>query len=105
MKAVVKNGVVLNIGAWDCQAVVSDDGLETINGPLPEGAVEGEFDIVQNANGQYVLANDYKKLRSAEYPSIGDQLDALFKAGVFPQEMAALIAEVKNKYPKPEGAV
>lgn len=38
--------------------------------------------------------------RLKEYPSIGDQLDALFHAGVFPAEMAAQIQAVKDKYPK-----
>ena len=42
------------------------------------------------------------KQRVFEYPSIGDQLDALFHAGVFPPEMAAQIQAVKDKYPKPE---
>lgn len=42
----------------------------------------------------------YEDLRRIEYPSIGDQLDALFKAGVFPEEMAAQIQAVKDKYPK-----
>lgn len=42
----------------------------------------------------------YKQQRAAEYPSIGDQLDALFHAGVFPAEMAAEIQAVKDKYPK-----
>jgi hypothetical protein len=42
----------------------------------------------------------YKAKRAAEYPSIGDQLDALFKAGVFPADMAATIQAVKDKYPK-----
>jgi hypothetical protein len=45
-------------------------------------------------------APTYRELRAAEYPSIGDQLDALFHAGVFPPEMAAQIQAVKNKYPK-----
>ena len=43
---------------------------------------------------------DYKSKRSMEYPSIGDQLDALYKAGVFPADMAAKIKAVKDKYPK-----
>lgn len=43
----------------------------------------------------------YNIKRIQEYPSIGDQLDALYKAGVFPPEMAAQIAAVKEKYPKP----
>lgn len=105
MIAVIHNGKVINIGPWDFQVLTSEDGIEVVNNPLPEGAEEGDFDIVQNANGQFVLNTDYRKLREAEYPSIGDQLDALFKAGVFPEDMAALIAEVKNKYPKPEGTV
>ena len=42
----------------------------------------------------------YKEKRLNEYPAIGDQLDALFHAGVFPPEMAAQIQAVKDKYPK-----
>lgn len=45
-------------------------------------------------------AKAYARSRAAEYPSIGDQLDALFHAGVFPAEMAAAIQAVKDKYPK-----
>ncbi len=45
-------------------------------------------------------ANAYKAQRAREYPPIGDQLDALYHAGVFPPEMAAQIEAVKNKYPK-----
>ena len=42
----------------------------------------------------------YAQKRASEYPPIGDQLDALFHAGVFPVEMAALVQAVKAKYPK-----
>ncbi len=45
-------------------------------------------------------AKEYARKRVKEYPSIGDQLDALFHAGVFPAEMAAQIQAVKDKYPK-----
>ena len=47
-----------------------------------------------------VSSNEYKTKRASEYPSIGDQLDALFHAGAFPNEMAAAIQAVKDKYPK-----
>lgn len=47
-----------------------------------------------------LAATAYQRQRAAEYPSIGDQLDALFKAGVFPADMAAAIQAVKDKYPK-----
>jgi|SaaInl74LU_5_DNA_1037368.scaffolds.fasta_scaffold16478_2 hypothetical protein len=43
----------------------------------------------------------YKHQRAYEYPSIGDQLDALFHAGAFPEDMAAKIQAVKNAHPKP----
>lgn len=50
----------------------------------------------------------YDKLRAQEYPAIGDQLDALWKAvGSLGTDMTdargmlARIQEVKNKYPKP----
>jgi len=45
-------------------------------------------------------ATAYQRQRVQEYPPIGDQLDALFKAGVFPADMAAAIQAVKDKYPK-----
>jgi hypothetical protein len=51
---------------------------------------------------QLEIANQYQRQRRIEYPSIGDQLDALFHAGVFPEEMAAQIQAIKDKYPKPE---
>lgn len=61
--------------------------------------VDGEIisDPVADAE---VEANMYKDARVVEYPSIGDQLDALYHAGVFPEDMAAKIKEVKDKYPK-----
>jgi hypothetical protein len=45
-------------------------------------------------------AQQFARDRVPEYPEIGDQLDALFHAGVFPAEMAAQIQAVKDKYPK-----
>lgn len=68
-------------------------------------------DVAYDANGDVVtvdlaaaqtLADSkaYIEQRAAEYPAIGDQLDALFHAGVFPAEMAAVIQAVKDKYPK-----
>lgn len=57
-----------------------------------------EIDLV--AVNAWVNPNAYKQKRVMEYPSIGDQLDALFHAGVFPAEMAAEIQAVKDKYPK-----
>lgn len=60
--------------------------------------------ITEQEANQMRLANDenltYRQLRAMEYPPIGDQLDALYHAGIFPAEMAAQIRAVKDKYPK-----
>jgi len=42
----------------------------------------------------------YGVKRAREYPSIGDQLDALYHAGMLPAELSAQIAAIKAKYPK-----
>lgn len=47
-------------------------------------------------------AQQFARDRVQEYPEIGDQLDALFHAGVFPPEMASQIQDVKDKFPKGE---
>jgi len=61
-------------------------------------------DIENELNRLEAEANSvqYQEDRKNEYPSIGDQLDALFHAGLFPEEMTAKIQAVKDKYPKPE---
>jgi len=43
---------------------------------------------------------EYQRNRAREYPTIQEQLDALYHAGVFPEEMAARIRAVKAKYPR-----
>ena len=92
----------------------------------------GNFEAVRNAGLQPLTADDlqqlaqdskdheeymategYKDSRRAEYPGIGDQLDAVLKALNFlqlnginmPTETDAIINQwlaVKAKYPKPE---
>lgn len=70
-----------------------------------EEAIEnGYVDSVIASRKQYgndIQKTKYKSSRLPEYPSIGDQLDDLFKAGMFSEEMAAKIQAVKDKYPKP----
>ena len=43
---------------------------------------------------------DYKERRRKEFPSIEDQLDSLYHAGIFPDDMSSKIREIKEKYPK-----
>ena len=45
-------------------------------------------------------AKAYQRSRKPEYPDIGDQLDDLYKAGAFSDDMTAKIKAVKDKYPK-----
>jgi len=42
----------------------------------------------------------YNEKRLLAYPSIGDQLDDLFRAGSFSAEMTASIQTVKDNHPK-----
>ena len=71
---------------------------------VPQGLVEVTIEEINEANAAKAQAEfealPYNDKRVREYPSIGDQLDALFHAGVFPAEMAAQIQAVKDKYPK-----
>jgi hypothetical protein len=89
----------------------------------PQAQILADFVVSQDEKGQFishwsldapepteeeleaaweqVQAAEYRVKRAAEYPSVGDQLDALFKAGLFPADMAAKIQAVKDKHPKP----
>ena len=81
------------------EVVVRGDEVEWINpstAPVTEEQIANELTRLQ---ADYE-AKQYQRDRAVEYPSIGDQLDALFHAGVFPTEMAAAIQAVKDKYPK-----
>jgi len=48
----------------------------------------------------YIDAHSYIAKRVAEYPTISDQLDALWKGGDAQTEMLAKVMAVKAKYPK-----
>jgi hypothetical protein len=54
----------------------------------------------KSAVDAYVNAHAYIAKRKAEYPPIGDQLDALWKGGEAAAEMLAKVQAVKAKYPK-----
>lgn len=73
-----------------------------INDTTAYDADGNEVTVDMTAVDAWVNPNQYQRDRAKEYPSIGDQLDALFHAGVFPEEMAAAIQAVKDKYPKGE---
>ena len=76
--------------------VTVDDGTGAFD--KDGNKVEIDMDLV-NA---WVDPKAYIAKRIAEYPSIGDQLDALWKGGDAAAEMLAKVQAVKTKYPKPE---
>jgi hypothetical protein len=82
----------------DTRIVDSLDGLDSHWVAAPS-KLHG---IGHNINDTITNPNQYREDRLSAYPSIGDQLDSLFHAGVFPDDMAAQIQAVKDKYPKPE---
>ena len=59
-----------------------------------------KVEIDMAAVNAWVDPNAYKAKRQAEYPPIGDQLDALWKGGDAAAEMLAKVQAVKTKYPK-----
>ena len=76
------------------QVVTVDDGAGAIDKDGNKVAID--MDVV-NA---WVDPSAYKSKRIAEYPPIGDQLDALWKGGDAAAEMLATVQAVKAKYPK-----
>ena len=64
--------------------------------PVTDEQIDAELSRLQSD----YAAKEYQRKRAFEYPAIGDQLDALFHAGVFPADMASKIQAVKDKYPK-----
>ena len=76
------------------QVVTIDDGTGAFD--AQGNKVEIDMDVV-NA---WVDPKAYKAKRAAEYPPIGDQLDALWKGGEAAAEMLAMVQAIKAKYPK-----
>ena len=71
-----------------------------IRGDVAYDAAGNEVTYDLAAAEALVVANTYKTQRAAEYPAIGDQLDALWKGGDAAAEMLAKVQAVKAKYPK-----
>lgn len=92
MNRLVGEGNWITIVGLDYDTIVLQDGIQM---PSRE-----DFERVKTEVEQLSSNLEYRNHREKEYPSIGDQLDALFHAGVFPSEMAAKIQAIKDKYPK-----
>jgi hypothetical protein len=76
------------------QVVTVDDGTGTFD----KDGNNVEIDLA--AVNAWQDPDAYKYARAAEYPAIGDQLDALWKGGAEAEAMLAKVQAVKAKYPK-----
>ena len=76
------------------QVVTVNDGT----GAFDKDGNKVEIDLA--AVNAWVDPEAYIVKRVAEYPAIGDQLDALWKGGDAAAEMLAKVQAVKAKYPK-----
>jgi hypothetical protein len=76
--------------------------LEPKTREIPD-PITGQTQIVDIDESEIVRPDipDYYARRRSEYPSIGDQLDALWKGGQAAQNMMSDIQAVKDRYPKP----
>ena len=84
-------------GLWD----IPEDTMELIITSSTHTTTEAEVNALIEAEITKEQSELYKELRKPEYPYIGDQLDDLYHAGAFSDEMAAKIQAVKDAYPKP----
>lgn len=76
------------------QVVTVDDGT----GAFDKDGNKVEIDLA--AVNAWQDPDAYKYKRAAEYPPIGDQLDALWKGGAEAEAMLAKVQAVKQKFPK-----
>jgi hypothetical protein len=86
---------LIHEGEWDPQPE------ETQGNPIPDGVSSSEEDVATRVDGGVAAAGDYQSLRRAAYPTIKDQLDALWKGGAEAEAMRASVLAVKAQYPKP----
>ncbi len=104
IKGFVLDGKLLHIGdEWPHNFMTpvggGEDEVVDVN-PCPDGAIFGEHEVTETAKGRLVLSSDYATCRHDTYPSLADQLDALWKGGEFLESMKTKVLAVKATYPK-----
>ncbi len=81
------DGEVFHTNEWQETTPLSAEELAGVQAKLVELTASYEATL-------------YRYQRAEEYPSIGDQLDALWKGGEAAAAMLAQVQAVKAKYPK-----
>ena len=71
------------------------EAAEAIEEASGDAAVETKISLINE-----MPPHAYDEMRRRAYPDIGDQLDALYHAGIFPDAMADQIKAVKDANPK-----
>jgi hypothetical protein len=95
-----KLSILADIDSKEAAWVALEPKTRTINDPITGESVESPISKEEVVKPS---VPDYYALRRSEYPSLGDQLDAVWKGSdsqAF-SDMQAKIAAVKAKYPKP----
>tara|TARA_R100000388_G_scaffold60324_1_gene44274 strand:+ start:512 stop:796 length:285 start_codon:yes stop_codon:yes gene_type:complete len=62
--------------------------------------LEGTSEISKEDIKAKISSMEYISKRQVEYPSIGDQLDMIYRAGQGGDEFQKAIKAIKDKYPK-----
>ena len=106
----VLNHVVKNGQAWADNAIKEEHILAKVakyESAYDEAIAKGNYQTRKQRDDAETKAEQdaynnvpYSEKRRREYPNIGDQLDALYHAGIFPEDMAAKIKATKDKHPK-----
>lgn len=65
-KCYVLDGKIINIGEWDYQEVINEQGEEVVNNPLPEGTVEEELDFEYDEDRGWFEVGTILKLTEVE---------------------------------------
>lgn len=84
--------------SWSLNGETYDGLMWSNENDLPPPTEEEINQEIQRLKEEYEN-NKYQRDRASAYPSIQDQLDALYHQGY--DGWKAMIDEVKNKYPKP----
>ena len=96
---ITKLEAILSINP-EAECVVRGDVIEWLSDGISQPTDSEIQEEITRLQSEYDGLT-YARTRKKEYPSIGDQLDALFHAGAFPADMAAQIQAVKDAHPKP----
>jgi hypothetical protein len=90
------NDPVTNESEFNSKVIWYDGAGAEISSPYTWSEVSAELDALVAAEAAIAWIQN----RRDDYPDMGDQLDALYHAGVFPDEMAAKLKAVKDANPK-----